>query len=592
MCTIIGGKINYDPKLIIENKGVNYFRNIIKQLVSEIYTKGGDYIKVLIFTDKKSEKPKELYYDGKIKEVLEEALYKELLITGPKKISRSFLIFSRLTPEMELDINNEDIILQPYKTIDGNYIIAHGTIPLKDDPISKNMVDTEILKYQLNLKDSINLVETLNGKIAIIKYFPNEDKFETMNNGLGVYHYTDLNCISYFSNINYKSEHIFKIDDILPYENYSDGIPLKEKTNKRIVSLFSGGLDTLVSTHVHLIETDPKSIDLLYFDWGTNARTSEIEAGNKYIKHLDNLPNLTKINKGYEVIDVKDMFLNILKVAGLTKTRIADPDAKGLGQGEAEEAISYVPVRNSMLINLAVAWAEQKYPNEEVDIVIGANLSEGMIYADNSTSFIDAKNLEIKYIGQKTSKFNLVAPFANVTKTEMLRRAKIITDNYESISKSSNMAVPIHLAYSCYFPKKDGSACNECGSCLLRNAAIIRSGCDIDLDRKLVSVFQDDNSDNDFFKLNGVKELAIVLDNEPGIEIQNIAVPNILDLNDLNIGDIIFDSRYPSVDLEVISFNSVDKIVVTDYLKIVDSKKQDNMKLYKANEVIWLSYKN
>lgn len=596
----MGGKIKYRPELFENSKDVKtYLDGISERIVSDAYTKGGDYTKILFFkgnTDNVNNGyfiDKELYFDQATKSInVEKEIYNYLAEAITNTANITFMVFSRLTPEMELETMN--IGLQPYRTIDKNYIVAHGTIPLKEDLLcSKNMVDTEILKYQIDIKNSVELVELLNGKIAIIKYFPDTNRFETMNNGLGVYEYTDSKCLWFFSNINQTTKKvIYKVSDILPYEIGFDSkseLPVN-KDKRRLVSLFSGGLDILTSTHIHILKTNPSSIDLLYFDWGTNAVKEEIKAGNNYLYHLN---NVTKVRKNFEVLEVKDIFKNILKITGLNKTRIADPDAKGLGQEEAEEAISYVPVRNSMLINLAVAWAEQKYPNEIVDIVIGANLSEGMIYADNSTAFIDAKNLEIKYIGQKTSKFNLVAPFANVTKTEMLRVAKAITTNYKETSMDTSKDVPWDLAYSCYFPKEDGSACNECGSCLLRNAAIIRSGCDIDLDRKLVSVFQDDNSDNDFFKLNGVKELDIVSgDYSRLIKNENEkvkAINSIIEKSDLNIGDIIIDIREPSRELEVICFNPVDNIIVTDYFRKVESTSQNNIKLYKANEVQFLS---
>ena len=84
-----------------------------------------------------------------------------------------------------------------------------------------------------------------------------------------------------------------------------------------------------------------------------------------------------------EVFEIDKMFKNLLNVAGINSTRIADPDAVGGGHNEAEEAISYVPYRNTMLLTIAAAIAEQRFPNSNVRFLIGANLSEGMIYLDN-----------------------------------------------------------------------------------------------------------------------------------------------------------------------------------------------------------------
>lgn len=470
MCTIVGGKLNYYGDTI--NNSVEFggfLEKFIINLMKMARTKGGDYINILFFNkDIKNQvmELSEVIYtkdENSFEKFVEYLLKKFKEYKYNESIELSFMLFSRLTPEMEQE---GKILQQPYKTIDENFIMAHGTIPLKDfDAIQ---VDTELLRFQTNIKDSINLVESLNGKIATIRYSEKYDVFKAVNNGLGLYEYDCGYGLKYFSNINILEN---KVRDIKPYEfrilddtnNFIFGEQIEEET--RAIALFSGGLDILTSTHYHILKNNINKLDLLYFDWGTNASQQEIEAGRNYRNYLLNENILKDVT--FKVLNVKDMFKNILNVCDLTKTRLTDPDAKGLGSEEAEEAISYVPVRNSMLINLAVAWAEQKYPNEKVNFIIGANLSEGMVYSDNTTAFIDYKNQEIKYIGQKTSKFNLVAPFANVTKTKMLETA--LKHRLET-----GIEYPFHLAFSCYFPV-EGKPCRKCGSCLLKENAFLRA---------------------------------------------------------------------------------------------------------------------
>ena len=165
------------------------------------------------------------------------------------------------------------------------------------------------------------------------------------------------------------------------------------------------------------------------------------------------------------------MFKNILNVAGVEKVRIADTEAKGEGHNEAESAISYVPFRNTYLITTAAAIAEQLYPNESVTFIIGANLSEGMIYLDNSSEWLENINKLVKVGGQKCFGFNVIAPFVNKTKTEMLIKFKTL-----AIDMGHEVGFDLrNNTFSCYFPV-DGRSCGECGSCLLKRNALGKAG--------------------------------------------------------------------------------------------------------------------
>ena len=113
----------------------------------------------------------------------------------------------------------------------------------------------------------------------------------------------------------------------------------------------------------------------------------------------------------------QNIFKNVLEIADLKEVRIANPEASGLGKEEAEEAISYVPFRNTYLLLFAATYAEQRYPNKVVDFVIGANLTEGMVYLDNSANYISKMNNLIKVAGQKTPNHHGVHPARRGTHT-------------------------------------------------------------------------------------------------------------------------------------------------------------------------------
>lgn len=379
--------------------------------------------------------------------------------------------FSRLTPEMEGQSN----LKQPYFNIKRDSIITvHGTIPKAEDYDKFINIDTEIFQNTNYLTDAIDFVETQNGKISLMELsFENNNNdivLRNYTNGLGLYsfrledYYNNM-YIDFLTNINL-SKNKLDIENQIYFKNELKNSMIFDKQKPiRIISLFSGGLDIACSTQMviqnnieNIIKTKG-SIDLWYFDWGTNATDNEISAGRKYKESLSKKYNTEVI---HEIIDVKNIFKDIIKNStGKTSTRLNDKKSTGAGSHEAEAAISYVPMRNTLLLTMAAAKAEQLYPNDKCIFVIGANLSEGMIYLDNSETFINNINRTIKVAGQNTYNFEVQAPFVNVTKTKMLK-----------IAQENNFI--IEDSFSCYFPN-NGEPCGECGSCILRENAINRN---------------------------------------------------------------------------------------------------------------------
>ena len=377
-----------------------------------------------------------------------------------------FIAFSRLTPEMEI-LNQTD--LQPYVKKDGSIVMCHGTIANAEEIARQYKfaidVDTDIFKH-LAFGDAIEEASKRGAKISTM-LISNDNDIITYENGLGMYTY-DLLSIS----INLKMyTNIYISDGMLSQffadnrisQNHNNFHRPKNKT--RIVSLFSGGLDITASTYktIQTFGINPiESVDLWYFDWGTVANKEEISTGRKFIKTLINeFPDVCdKKNTHYATFDIKNMFKNILDVCD-TSVRLVDSDATGAGSAEAESAISYVPFRNQFLLTLAAAKAEEMYPDDNVVFVLGANLSEGMIYLDNSETFTINMDKVIKVGGQKTQHFMVYAPFVNKTKTELVKYC--IEQGYN-----------LDDVFSCYFPT-DGKECGKCGSCLLKKNAFERA---------------------------------------------------------------------------------------------------------------------
>jgi len=361
------------------------------------------------------------------------------------------LFFRRMAPEMETGHSKN---LQPYFTDNNTLVAVHGTIPLGENN-SEFDVDTDVFKYNTFL-DSITFTEEKGGKISAIEL--NNGKIKTYHNGLGLYSY-QIDDIELYSNIYIHLE-------------FKQGLEVKNDYNifntlsKNYVALFSAGLDITCSVYNILSNGFNHKSDILYlwyFDWGTVASQLEIENGKQFAE------NLIKqgYNVKYEVFDIQPAFRNILSICD-TNARLIDNDATGAGTHEAESAISYVPYRNTILLTMAASIAEQRFPNNIVNFIIGANLSEGMVYLDNSETFVRIMNDLVKVGGQKCQYFNIIAPYVNKTKTEMLK--DFVNVNDDAITWTKDFST----VFSCYFPK-DGKPCGKCGSCLLKNKSMKRA---------------------------------------------------------------------------------------------------------------------
>jgi 7-cyano-7-deazaguanine synthase len=383
----------------------------------------------------------------------------------------SILVFSRQAPETQ---NSEAPIPQPYfNEVEGTYVAVHGTIPKFKKIAKVNNIkintDTEIFKY-LSFEDAIMETEKVLGKISAISVDIISHESKMYTNGLGIYsgHFikTGVNIVS---NINLNTHNWIESEDIVINDIHHTYLN-KDVQNKlgkkvRLISLFSGGLDITLSTLKEIEHNSElkqvSSLDLFYFDWGTVAADAEIKAGINFKNNLNVEYPVT-----HSVFNVEDMFSNILNVCE-TQARLKNNDAKGKKNKEAESALSYVPFRNQFLLTLAAAKAEQMYPGDDVRFIIGANLSEGMVYLDNSETFVEHINKTIQVGGQNTYNFSVVAPYVNHTKTSMIKNA--IASGFD-----------FSTSFSCYFPKEDVDGkktieCGKCGSCVLKQEAINRA---------------------------------------------------------------------------------------------------------------------
>jgi 7-cyano-7-deazaguanine synthase len=139
--------------------------------------------------------------------------------------------------------------------------------------------------------------------------------------------------------------------------------------------------------------------------------------------------------------------------SALTDPGIAVPTA-GIAPGIP---VTYVPARNTIMLSLALAWAEVLGSR---DIFLGVNAVDYSGYPDCRPEFIRAyetlANLATK-AAVEGWRLNVHAPLIEMTKAEIIRRG-------------SELGVDFGLTVSCYQADPDGRACGLCDACRLRRA--------------------------------------------------------------------------------------------------------------------------
>ena len=145
--------------------------------------------------------------------------------------------------------------------------------------------------------------------------------------------------------------------------------------------------------------------------------------------------------------------LTVFGGSALTDKSITVP-IKGIKEGIP---VTYVPARNTIMLSLALPWAEVLGSN---DIFIGVNAVDYSGYPDCRPEYISAfekmANLATKASTQG-KKLHIHAPLMKLSKAEIIQQGRTLNVDYS-------------LTVSCYQANEAGLACGVCDSCRLRRA--------------------------------------------------------------------------------------------------------------------------
>lgn len=211
----------------------------------------------------------------------------------------------------------------------------------------------------------------------------------------------------------------------------------------KAIVLLSGGLDSMVCAG--LAREEGFSLLALTVDYGQRHRI-ELEAARKIARELAERHIILK--------------LDLTQFGGSALTGGIAVPKDGVGPGIP---VTYVPARNTILLSLALSWAEAAGAG---NLFIGVNALDYSGYPDCRPEFIasfqELANRATK-AGIEGGSFTIHAPLQNLTKADVAREAH-------------RLGLDASLSHSCYDPTPVGAHCGLCDACRLRAKGFAEAG--------------------------------------------------------------------------------------------------------------------
>ena len=150
-------------------------------------------------------------------------------------------------------------------------------------------------------------------------------------------------------------------------------------------------------------------------------------------------------------------------LAGIGGSALTDPTIDVPEAPSAGIPVTYVPARNTIMLSLALAWAEVLGAE---DIFIGVYVLDSSGYPDCRPEFI-ARFAQLAELATKAGvegrPMRLHAPLIEMTKAEIIRAG-------------TRLGVDYAQTVSCYQADAQGRACARCDACRLRRAGFEAAG--------------------------------------------------------------------------------------------------------------------
>jgi 7-cyano-7-deazaguanine synthase len=214
-------------------------------------------------------------------------------------------------------------------------------------------------------------------------------------------------------------------------------------TGKRAVVLVSGGMDSAVTLAIARAQ-------------GFACHALSVEYGQRHVSELHAAQCVTQ---ALGAIEHKTVHIDLRSIGGSALTAdIAVPEQGGEGI-----PVTYVPARNTIMLSVALGWAEVLGAR---DIFCGVNAVDYSGYPDCRPEFIAAferlANLATK-AGVEGAKLRIHSPLIRMSKAQI-------------VSEGLRLGVDFADTVSCYQADADGRACGHCDACHLRAQGFAQAG--------------------------------------------------------------------------------------------------------------------
>jgi 7-cyano-7-deazaguanine synthase len=208
---------------------------------------------------------------------------------------------------------------------------------------------------------------------------------------------------------------------------------------QRAVVLVSGGMDSAVTLAIARAR-------------GFECFALSVDYGQR---HVSELVAAARVAEQFAAVH-KTVKVDLRGIGGSALTADIDvPENSAADPGPPGIPVTYVPARNTIMLSIALGWAEVLGAN---DIFCGVNAVDYSGYPDCRPEFIEAfetlANLATK-AAVEGAPLHIHAPLIRLSKADIVR-------------EGTRLEVDFAATVSCYQADTDGGACGRCDACRLR----------------------------------------------------------------------------------------------------------------------------
>ena len=215
--------------------------------------------------------------------------------------------------------------------------------------------------------------------------------------------------------------------------------------SSKAVVLLSGGLDSYTAA-------------ALAREAGFDIYALTVKYGQR---HGHEIPAARKVAEALGAKAHREIGVDLATLGG--SALLGEGDVPKGGPVPNEIPSTYVPARNTVMLSIALAWAEVI---GSYDIFIGVNALDYSGYPDCRPEFIDAFERTARLAtkaGVEGGQFRIQTPLMSMTKAQIITRGIALGLDYG-------------LTHSCYDPLPAGTPCGRCDSCVLRARGFEEAG--------------------------------------------------------------------------------------------------------------------